>query len=61
MKEITQFAPAEWQNVSQCFSVDSSVGMQMKNRIFRRKKREIAALETAAAKIELDLNWLSPE
>jgi len=25
------------------------------------KKREIAALETAAAKIELDLNWLSPE
>ena len=23
MKEITQFAPAEWQNVSQCFSVDS--------------------------------------
>ena len=23
MKEITQFAPAEWQNVSQCFSVDN--------------------------------------
>jgi len=32
----------------------------MKNRIFKRKN-EIAALETAAAKIELDLNWLSPE
>jgi len=28
---------------------------------FQEKKREIAALETAAAKIELDLNWLSPE
>jgi len=28
---------------------------------FQEKKREIAALETAAAKIELDLNRLSPE
>jgi len=31
------------------------------NRSSRRKKREIAALETAGAKIELDLNWLPPE
>ena len=23
MNEITQFAPAEWQNVSRCFSVES--------------------------------------
>jgi len=28
---------------------------------FQGKKGEIAALETATAKIELDLNWLSPE
>jgi len=32
----------------------------MKNRSSERK-REIAASEKAAAKIELDLNWLSPE
>jgi len=28
---------------------------------FQENKREIAALEKAAAKIELDLNWLTPE
>ena len=32
----------------------------MKNRTFRNKKREIAALKTVAAKMELSLNWLSP-
>ena len=32
MNEIKQFAPAEWQSVSQCFSVESWVGIQIKNR-----------------------------
>ena len=36
MNEITQFAPAKWQNVSQCFSVEGWIGIQNKHRSFHQ-------------------------